>query len=149
MFRNPLEEQGGEGLFAPHYAFPKKNALSVHYVPTTSARTPVAHCVQGRVTCPSWGAPPQGPQTKGGKIRISSLNLAFSGAQKWAGMLHHPCILGGPLQRGQNQSGPKSRRKCYITPAFSGSCMLYPLGMEPMTLQLQRYYLTHWGMGHL
>ena len=35
-------------------------------------------------------------------------------------MLHHPCILGGPQQRGQNQSGPKRGRKCYITPAFSG-----------------------------
>ena len=56
----------------------------------------MAGCVQGRVTCPSWGAPPQGSKTKrggGGKIRISSLNLAFS--------------------------GPKSGRKCYITPAFS------------------------------
>ena len=66
-------------------------------------------------------------------------------------MLHHPCILGGPQQREQNQKskptpgvtlmhhatkrgfkdcpgflnstrrfGPKSGRKCYITPAFSG-----------------------------
>ena len=35
-------------------------------------------------------------------------------------MLHHPCILGGSQQRGQNQSGPKRGRKCYITPAFSG-----------------------------
>ena len=35
-------------------------------------------------------------------------------------MLHHPCILGGPQQRGQNQSGPKRGQKCYITPAFSG-----------------------------
>ena len=26
----------------------------------------------------------------------------------------------GPQQRGQNQSGPKRGRKCYITPAFSG-----------------------------
>ena len=40
-------------------------------------------------------------------------------AQKWAEMLHHPCILGGPRQRAQNQSGPKRGRKCYITPAFS------------------------------
>ena len=66
-------------------------------------------------------------------------------------MLHHPCILGGPQQREQNQKskrtlgvtmmhhatkrgfkdcpaflnstgrlGPKTGRKCYITPAFSG-----------------------------
>ena len=67
------------------------------------------HCVLG------------GPQTKGGKIRISCLNLAFLGAQKWAKMLHHPCIVGDPQQRGQNQSRPKRGRKCYITPAFSGS----------------------------
>ena len=36
-------------------------------------------------------------------------------------MLHHPSILGGHQQMGQNQSGPKRGRKCYITPAFSGS----------------------------
>ena len=41
-------------------------------------------------------------------------------AQKRAEMLHHPCILGGPQQGGQDQSGPKRGRKCYITPAFSG-----------------------------
>ena len=41
-------------------------------------------------------------------------------AQKRAEMLHHLCILGGPQQRGQNQSGPKRGRKCYITSAFSG-----------------------------
>ena len=35
-------------------------------------------------------------------------------------MPHHPCILGGPQQRRQNQTGPTSGRKCYITPAFSG-----------------------------
>ena len=54
------------------------------------------------------------------KIRIGCLTPAFWEAHKWAEMLHHPCILGGPQQRGQNQSGPTSGRKCYITPAFSG-----------------------------
>ena len=65
MFRNPLEEQGGEGVVctACTTSFPKKKALSVHYVATTSARTQVAHRVQERVACPSWGAPPQGPKT--------------------------------------------------------------------------------------
>ena len=66
MFRNPLEEQRGGGgcLQRAHYIFPKKkNALSVHYVPTTSARTQVAHRVQERVASPSWGAPPEGPKT--------------------------------------------------------------------------------------
>ena len=46
--------------------------------------------------------------------------IRIGGAHKWAEMLHHPCILGGPQQRGQHQSGPTSGRKCYITPAFSG-----------------------------
>ena len=41
-------------------------------------------------------------------------------AQKRAQMLHHPCILGGPQQRRQNQSGPKRGRKCYITSTVSG-----------------------------
>ena len=43
------------------------------------------------------------PKDKGDKIRIG-------GAHKWAEMLHHPCILGGPQkQRGQNQNwwGPE------------------------------------------
>ena len=55
MFRNQLEELGGEGVFAPRalHVTPKK-ALSVHYVPTTSARTPVALRVQERAACPSW-----------------------------------------------------------------------------------------------
>ena len=48
------------------------------------------------------------------------LNRALSKAQKWAEMLCHPCILGEPQQRGQNQSGPKRWQKCYITLAFSG-----------------------------
>ena len=39
---------------------------------------------------------------------------------KWAEVLHHPCVLGGPQTRGQNQRWPTSGRKCYITPAFSG-----------------------------
>ena len=64
MFRNPLEEQGGEGLFAPcALRLSQKKALSVHYVPTTSARTPVAHREQKRIARPLWGAPPRGPKT--------------------------------------------------------------------------------------
>ena len=52
----------------------------------------------------------------GDKIRIG-------GAHKWAGMLHHPCILGDPQKTWGAKSklvGPTSGRKCYITPAFSG-----------------------------
>ena len=39
-------------------------------------------------------APSQFPA--GVEIRTGCLNLALSGAQKWAEMLHHPGILGGP-----------------------------------------------------
>ena len=42
------------------------------------------------------------------------------GAEKSSERLHHPCILGGPQQTRQNQSGPKRGRKCHITPALSG-----------------------------
>ena len=38
------------------------------------------------------------------KIRIGCLTPAFSGAQKRVGLLRHPCILGGPQQRGDNQN---------------------------------------------
>ena len=41
-------------------------------------------------------------------------------AHKWAELLHHPCVLGGPQTRGQSQRWPISGRKCYIIPAFSG-----------------------------
>ena len=41
-------------------------------------------------------------------------------AHKWAEVLHHPCVLGGPQTRGQSQRRPTSGRKCYISPAFSG-----------------------------
>ena len=41
-------------------------------------------------------------------------------AHKWAEVLHHPCVLGGPQTRGQRQWWPTSGQKCYITPAFSG-----------------------------
>ena len=34
-----------------------------------------------------------------------------SQSQKWAEMLHNPCIPQGPQQRGQNQSTKKKRKK--------------------------------------
>ena len=51
----------------------------------------------------------------GVKIRISCLNLALLGAQKWAEMLHHPSILGGPETNGDKI------RICCLSPAFSGT----------------------------
>ena len=53
-------------------------------------------------------------------LQVPNKGDKIKAGQKRAEMLHHPCILGGPQQRGQNQSRPKSGRKCYITPAFSG-----------------------------
>ena len=41
--------------------------------------------------------------------------MGSSGAQKWAEMLHHPCILGDP-----QTTGDKIRIGC-LTPAFSGA----------------------------
>ena len=84
---------------------------------------------------PKVGASPMSPlhslgsPTEGNKIRSSCLSHAFSRAQKWAKVLRHPCSLEGPQERGSNSElaastipsrGPKSRRKCYATPAFSG-----------------------------
>ena len=48
---------------------------------------------------------------KGDKIRISCLTPAFWRAHKWAEMLHQPCILDDPQQRGQNQSTKKKQKK--------------------------------------
>ena len=44
----------------------------------------------------SWGSP-----NKGTKSKV---------AHKWAGVLHHPCVLGGPQTRGQSQRWPTSRQ---------------------------------------
>ena len=55
---------------------------------------------------PSWGSP-----NKGTKSKV---------AHKWAELLHHPCVLGGPQTRGQSERWPTSGQNCYSTPAFSG-----------------------------
>ena len=78
------------------------------------------------------GVPEQGDEVNGGAqvggSATSSLHSRGSPnkgttsmvAHKWAEVLHHPCVLGGPKTRGQDQRWPTSGRKCYITPAFSG-----------------------------
>ena len=77
---------------------------------------------------PSRGSP---MPSVGSKITGGCLNPAFLGAQKRAEMLRHPCILGGPQcqARGAKSEvaasprpswGPKTGRKGYATPAFSG-----------------------------
>ena len=54
----------------------------------------------------AWGSP-----NKGTKSKV---------AHKWAELLHHPCVLGGPQTRGQSQRCPTSGQNCYSTPAFLG-----------------------------
>ena len=84
------------------------------------------------ITPAFWGVPEQGEKVKGGQQVGGSATSALrsSGspnrgakskvAHKWAEVLHHPCVLGGPQTRGQSQWWPTSGRKCYITPAFLG-----------------------------
>ena len=55
---------------------------------------------------PSWGSP-----NKGTKSKV---------AHKWAELLYHPCLLGGPQTRGQSERWPTSGQNSYITPAFLG-----------------------------
>ena len=78
------------------------------------------------------GVPKQGDKIKGGPQmgRIATSPLRSRGSpnkgtksmvpHKWAELLHHPCVLGGPQTRGQSQRCPTSGQNCYITPAFSG-----------------------------
>ena len=100
------------------------------------------HCIPGGpqrlAQGENWNRLPllRGPQSKGDKIRIGCLTLAFSGAQKRAELLHNPCILGGPKRQaqGENQNwlpnpcllrGPESKEENitigYLTPALSGA----------------------------
>ena len=66
-------------------------------------------------------------RTKGNKIRSGCLTPAFSGAQKRAEMLRHPCILRRPQERGRKSEvatsplpsrGPERGQQCYVTRAF-------------------------------
>ena len=78
------------------------------------------------------GVPKQGDKVKGdpqvGGSAASPLRSRGSAnkgtkskvAHKWAEVLHHPCVLGGPQTRGQSQRCPTSGQNCYITPAFLG-----------------------------
>ena len=75
------------------------------------------------------GIAPPSQFPAGVKIRIGCLNLPLSGTQKWAEVLHHSSILGGPQTNGDTirigcltlpYGGPTSGRKCYVNPGFSG-----------------------------
>ena len=67
----------------------------------------------------------------GSKIGNGCLTPTFSGAQKRAEMLRHPCIVGGRQHQARGAKSevaashvvsrrPKRGRKCYATLAFSG-----------------------------
>ena len=84
------------------------------------------------ITTAFLGVPKQGDKVKGapqvGRIatsRVRSRGSPNKGtkskvAHKWAELLHHPCVLGGPQTRGQSQRCPTSGQNCYITPALLG-----------------------------
>ena len=80
--------RGGEGVCTTcTTSFSKKKVLSAYYVPTMYITIACSGVIKD----------------KGDKIRIG-------GAHKWAEMLHHPCILGGPQKQGgenQNWWGPQ------------------------------------------
>ena len=70
-----------------------------------------------------------GPRQRINKRRSGCLTPAFSRAEKRAEVLHQPCKLGEPQQRGTKSEvatsplpsrGHKTGRNCYITPAFLG-----------------------------
>ena len=81
----------------------------------------------GYLTPASRGSPTKGTKSKWAQKRAEMLHhpcilggpqrQARGENQKW---LPHPCLLRGPQQRGQNQSGPKRGRKCYITRILGG-----------------------------
>ena len=70
-----------------------------------------------------------GPRQRINKRRSGCLTPAFSLAEKRAEVLHQPCKLGEPQQRGTKSEvatsplpsrGHKTGRNCYITPALLG-----------------------------
>ena len=62
-------------------------------------------------------------------IRIGCLTPAFWEAHKWAEMLHHPCILGDPEQRGHCQSKNRNKQKQKFS--HSVPCPAYSLADYP------------------
>ena len=108
----------GGGVCNVRNIFFLKKVLSAHYVPTTSPLHPRGSPTKGT----NQSGPKKGrkcyitpafsgdPQTNGDKIRNGCLNPAYWGAHKWAEMLRHPCFLGDPQQRGQNQSTKKTKK---------------------------------------
>ena len=53
----------------------------------------------------------QGSPKKGGQNQNWLSKPCLLGAHKWAEMLHNPCILGDPQQRGQHQSTGKTKKQ--------------------------------------
>ena len=69
-----------------------------------------------------------GLTNKGDKIRMGYPTLAFSEAHRWLEPYHHPCVLGGPPQKGGEMTigylipspswGPTCGRSCYVWPSW-------------------------------
>ena len=169
-----LWRRGGRGLQHAHYVF-KTNSLctlGAHNMRTHYAHTLVAHRVHKCAACPSWGSPRWGLKTL--VIGVVELREAMNVGRNATSPLHS---RGSPTKETKSEVAasplpsrrPKSGRKCYIIPAFSGvpnkgdkskvqkkkekrkkrfplcssSCLgqLPALGNGPRTFQLQRHYL--------
>ena len=59
------------------------------------------------------------------KITSGCLTTAFSGADKWAEVLRHPCILGPPHTRGKYQNWPP--QSCLLVCPQVGGRGTYPM----------------------
>ena len=66
-----------------------------------------------------------GVPKQGDKIRSGCLTPAFSGGHKWVEVLHHPCNLGRPHTRGQNQKWQP--HPCLLTGPQVGGSATSPL----------------------
>ena len=114
---------GGSATSPPRSRGPQTRGQSQRW-PTSGRKCYITPLVSG--------VPKHGDKVKGGPQvgRSATSPLRSRGspnkgtksmvAHRWAEVLHHPCVLGGPQTRGQSQWWPTSGRKCYITPAFSG-----------------------------
>ena len=77
---------------------PKKNGTKSE-VSTSTVPSHGPTCGRNCNVTPEFSGVPK----QGDKTRKSYITLALSRAQKWEELLRNPCLLGGPLERRQNQ----------------------------------------------
>ena len=136
----PKQEDKGKG--GPQVDGSTTSPLRSQGSPKEGTKSKVPHkwaellhhpCVLGGPITPAFsGFPKQGDKVKGGPQvgTIATSPLCSRGSpnkgtkskvsHKWAELLHHPCVLGGPQRRGQSQRWPASGQNCYISLAFWG-----------------------------